>query len=451
MKARRSNRKITPHGGAIPVLKQIRDFKIPELIRECLGTRVKQAMYSYEDVIIAWMLTSFCGGARLDHITKLRRSLSIIPGLKLPSNCTLSRVMRKMSSDIIRTETVSRGKIKSKAEQMRKGCKTYKTITVKETNENIILNELLVRCTKKMGLLNKRVLHTLDMDATLVPTECKTAKKNYKKMVGFQPMVSTIGKLPVYISMRNGNVSPGAEVQECLERTINLLTNNEIKIGKVRLDGGSYNSDAFEYLNDNNIKFYSGVVGSPAIKDEIKNIKNDDWKPIKLETSTNLWDCEAASFNYKIVKGENAYKYAVIRVKITKWYKCPKGWIGIANNDYAYKLVITNDFGSSVHDIVKFYNQRGTAERVFDDLKNNFAWKNCPFSNMNENTVFLLITALTCNIYQAILRKFKKTINQLRLDARLRDFTFVFMTVACEVIRNTYVFYDTDIAYEKIC
>lgn len=447
MKARRSNRKITPHGGAIPVLKQIRDFKIPELIRECLGSRVKQAKFGYEDVIIAWMLTNFCGGLRLDHITKLRKSLNIIPGLKLPSHDTLGRVMKGLATEIITTEHVNRGKIKNKKEQERKGRKTYEIITYRETNENESLNDLLVKCTKRTGLLKERIPYTLDMDATLVPTKCISAKRNYKKRFGFQPMVSCIDNLPVYIGMRNGNVSPGAEIKECLERTINFLDKSQIKIGKVRLDGGSYSADAFEYLTNRNIKFYSGIVSSQVIMNKIK--EKADWNSFSLETSTHFWECEAASVAHSLYKSED-YRYVVLRVKTQKFWKTIKNWTS-GKDGYAYKIIVTNDHSSSEYDIVNFYNHRGTAERNFDDLKNNFGWRLPPFCNMNENTVFLIIAALTNNVYQAILRTFKKTIKQLRLDARLRDFIFVFMTVACEVIKDTYVFYDTDIAYEKIC
>jgi len=43
-------------------------------------------------------------------------------------------------------------------------------------------------------------------------------------------------------------------------------------------------------------------------------------------------------------------------------------------------------------------------ERIFDDLNNSFGWNRLPKSFMNENTVFLLITALIRNFYQFLVQ-----------------------------------------------
>jgi len=127
----------------------------------------------------------------------------------------------------------------------------------------------------------------------------------------------------------------------------------------------------------------------------------------------------------------------------------PKTWV--YGGQYAYKMIITNDKASSAKELVEFYNQRGTSERNFDTMKNDFGCKLPPFSNMRENAVFLIIAAITNNVYQAVIRKLKKKVKEIRINARLRDFIYMFMSVACELTDTEYVFYDTNIAYEKIC
>lgn len=99
----------------------------------------------------------------------------------------------------------------------------------------------------------------------------------------------------------------------------------------------------------------------------------------------------------------------------------------------------------------KFYNQRGNSEKNFDALKNDFGWRLLPFSNMNENAVFLLIAAITNNVYHALLTKINKKIKEVKTNIRLREFIFVFMSVACELTKKLYRFFDTNIAYEKFC
>jgi transposase len=58
--------------------------------------------------------------------------------------------------------------------------------------------------------------------------------------------------------------------------------------------------------------------------------------------------------------------------------------------------------------VVNFYNQRGAIEREFDVLKNDFSWNKMPFSHIEQNTVFLIITAICRNLYEFIINSFSK-------------------------------------------
>ena len=42
--------------------------------------------------------------------------------------------------------------------------------------------------------------------------------------------------------------------------------------------------------------------------------------------------------------------------------------------EYTYRCILTNDYESSVREIVEFYNLRGGKERNFDDMNNGFGW-----------------------------------------------------------------------------
>lgn len=394
------------------------------------------------------MLTNFCGGLRLDHITKLKKSLNIIPDLKLPSHDTLGRVMKSLSTELTITQNTGhsidkRGQNK-KSTFKRDQKVTYIYTSIRETNENMALSRLLVKTTCKTNLLKPKTPYTLDMDATLIPTEIMEAKMSYKRVHGFLPMVSSIGKLPIYVGMRNGNVAPSAEIKKNLEITLKLLNESNITIDKVRMDSAGYVSEVLDFLHDQNIKFYVGGQDKETATKLIE--KQTTWLPFSLETATNFWECESADIDYILYKGKNTFRLVVLRLKSKK---NPAKWI--KKGDYSYKLIITNDWDSSAEDIVKFYNQRGTSEQIFDTLKNDFAWRLPPFCCMNQNTVFLIIAALTNNVYQALIHKFNKHVKDIRLNAKLKDFIFTFISVACEIIDDTYVFYNTDIAYEKIC
>ncbi|MGQ0828920.1 MAG: transposase [Bacteroidota bacterium] len=481
MSARRSNMKISPFGGAVPILKKIKDFGIPQLIRSTLGTRKKQAQYGYEDGLIAWVLTSLCGGTRLDHVTKLKKKLSIIPGLKLPSHDTLGRVMKKLATATVAASTVS--------------SKKKVRVTHADYNDNIPMNRMLIKATKRAGALKEGPAYTLDIDATFIATECRGAIRKLDSTgkiegakIGFNPMVCLIGDLPVFISMRNGNAAPSFQIKQCLENCLNLLEESKIRIGRVISDAAGYNKEVFEMLDAKGIKFnvrFPFQRKMETFKVELK--KCNTWRKTQIETANFFWDCEIADIPYKMfdlpVEKRVSKTWRVVAMRIPtsqtqkkidtgewerknsinekmknlsakKMLKEPGKtykdihWKEI--DGYLYKFFITNDEDKTSEEIILEYNKRGNAERKFSFLKQDFGWRLPPFMNMNENAVFMIAAALANNIFRAMVILFKKDVPQLRLNARLREFQYIFINVSCAYINDQFVFYEEDILYEKL-
>lgn len=481
MKAKRSDIKISPHGGAVPILKKIKEFGIPQVIRSVLGVRKKQSRYGYEDVFIAWILTALCGGTRLDHVTKLKKKLNIIPGLKIPSHDTLGRVMKKLSGEVKTTRSISRD--------------LHAKISHTDYDDNLKMNQMLIKATKRIGILKENHSYTLDIDATFLSTKCRGAKRRLDDegkltgtKIGFSPMVCLIGDLPVYISLRNGNSSAKFRLCECLDDCLTLLDESKIKIGRLISDAAGYNTKAMAMLDNRGIKFNMRFPYAGSLKQFNKDLKNfKNWRATTIETANFIWQCEVADFShtmfrhyadkeeaktYRIVvariptastlKSINKEEYqqkesnnkklrALAAKKVLKEFNPgypDTNWKEI--NGYQYKFYITNDFKRSSEEIILEYNKRGNAERKFSFMKNDFGWKFPPFSNMNENTVFLIAASLANNIFRGIVTLFKKHIPQLRLNSRLPDFKYVFIDVACAYQDRTYIFYNTDIDYQKL-
>lgn len=470
MKAIRSNRNISPHGGAVPILTKIKEFGIPQIITSCLGKRKEQSMFGYDDVFIAWILTALCGGTRLDHVSKLKNKLSIIPGLKLPSHDTIGRVMKSLA-----TETQTKRGTKKGANK----------VSYTKVNENIALNRMLIMATKRMGLLREGYLHTLDIDATFVPSKCYDAiisKKNKKH--GYCPMVCLIGNLPVFVSMRSGNAAASFELAKCLEQCLALLEENNIKVGRVISDGAGQNKALMELLDKKGIKY---VVRMPLKKNNgglVRGLRNSEWKQTEIETANYFWQCEVVDFPYKMKYSKMNCRVIALRVPdketrkkiedeeenerrefietkmsvlekkdlLKKQNRHAPSDVWVNFEGYDYKVIITNDHVRTSEALIREYNKRGGAERNFDFMKNDFAWRLPPFMNMNENTVFLIAAALANNIFRGVVKLFRKLAPEIKLQltTRLRDFQYIFVDVACELVNKVYVFYNTDIAYEKL-
>lgn len=69
---------------------------------------------------------------------------------------------------------------------------------------------------------------------------------------------------------------------------------------------------------------------------------------------------------------------------------------------------------------------------------------------MNQNNVFLIAASLANNIFVAMRNLFQKVFPEIGLRSRLKEFQFIFIQVACAYIRGEYVFYNTDLPFEKI-
>ncbi|MFL5762932.1 MAG: transposase [Bacteroidia bacterium] len=479
VKTAMSNMKITPYGGAVPILRKIKEFGIPQVIRGCLGKRKEQSRYEYEDIFIAWILTTLCGGTRLDHITKLKKKLSIIPGLKLPSHDTLGRVMKQLATD-----SGSRGIVNKRS-------KANLKINTSVYNDNLAMNRMLVKATKRIGALQEGRAYTLDIDATFIATQCRGAESKHKKhgKHGFVPMVCLIGSLPVYISLRKGDSGARFMLLEALNTCLDLLAESNIKVSRVVSDAAGYSRVVTEMLEKRGIKFVMRFPVSGPMAGFKKNLLNADWRKAEIKTANDVWDCEIADVNYQMYypkyKAQETMPLRVVAMRFptgktiieneslddriqmnrmrekmhvlekTKRLKQPGKkyteihWKRIGG--YTYKFYVTNDFKKSSEEIIYEYNKRGDAERKFSYMKNDFAWRLPPFMWMNENNVFLIVASLANNIFVGMLRLLKKKIpNHINLKSRLKNFQFTFINVACVYVDRRYLFFDSDIDYQEV-
>lgn len=67
---------------------------------------------------------------------------------------------------------------------------------------------------------------------------------------------------------------------------------------------------------------------------------------------------------------------------------------------YIYRSILTNDYQGTEKEVIEYYNARGASEKIFDEMNNDFGWKHLPFSFLNENCSFMIITAMVKNFYK---------------------------------------------------
>jgi len=217
---------------------------------------------------------------------------------------------------------------------------------------------------------------------------------------GYFPGVASIGKQIVIIENRNGNSNVKFKQTETLQAAYEMLESKNIRIDRSRMDCGSFTKEIIETVEANSKRFYIRAQRCGELSHRVKKVKV--WETARI----GLFDVEVCSIDYIPFGGEKTYRYVVSRQKNKTGQT--NAFFG---DDFTYRTIATNDWASTNKGIIEYYNQRGAAEKIFDEMNNDFGWKNLPFSFLQENTVYMLLTAMCRNFYLIFLEKISKKVS----------------------------------------
>ncbi len=408
---------ISPFGGLNFVLHEFNRLKIDTILSGNLPKLAKQSKYSWKDILYSFWSVYFCGGDCIEDLGgNFHHHLKNNRFVKVPSP---DRVLDRFKELALPKDlfTVPRG------------------ISLHQFSLNHTLNLLNIKVLKTTGLSENQE-HILDYDNTLIFTNKADSTKSYKAKNGYCPGVGIIGNRIVYLENRNGNSDPKTLQYQTLTRMFSLLKEHQIKIGAFRADGASYQVDVVELVSQHVNRFYLRACMSDALARAIANI--DNWEKVDLGTETGLrGEIEFTPFVRTLKRNKQLDRLKTYRLVVTKVERDDKQINLFTNEAYLYSAVLTNDYQKTNDQIAAFYNQRGAIEREFDVLKNDFGWKNMPFSKLEQNTVFLLFTAICRNLYHYIITQFSKKFKNLKPNFRIKKFIFRFITIPAKWIRNS--------------
>jgi hypothetical protein len=357
-----------------------------------------------------------CGGDCIEDLqTHLRDHFINNPFINIPSPDT---VLRRLSG----------------LAQENRTCRTKRGNVDHTYNTNQVLEKLNVLLLKKSGVFEADEI-TLDYDNTIIFNEKSDSKMTYKRNPGYQPGVCTINEQQVfYIENRNGNSDAKSFQADTLKRMFKLLKNNKIKtVDHFRADAASYQYDIIDFLDNHVENFYIGCKNSYVEK---YFTQVTEWKPFinSCEGEMEVGEINITPFQRQAKKqGKDAKIYRlVVKRKLKK-----DGQYDIFTQDtYEYRAILTNNTDYTVSQIVSFYNHRGNMEKQFDILKNDFGWNNMPFSKLEQNTVFLYLTAICRNLYHKIIQYFSMKTKTLKPTYRIKKFLFRFIIIPAKWVRR---------------
>lgn len=381
------------------VFEAIRKTGFKSLVDAHLGMRCKSVGYSYSEIIENLFYVFYCGGGCVeDAASHLGGELRSIARNKVPSPDTILRGIKELASENT-IYTSSKGI-------------SY------NFNINSKLNELLIKSLLLTGGLKVSQKYDFDYDNQLIPCEKYDTKYSYKKCFGYFPGVATIDDKIVYIENRDGNANVKFEQAQTLERAYSSLGKEGVRIHRSRMDCGSYAKDIIEVVDKHSDLFYIRAQKSETLYDRLLEI--EAWETVEI----NFIKYEVASLPFTSFALEKNYRLVIMREKTTS--KQADLFTGDACR---YRSILTNDHSNTEKEIILYYNARGTNEKVFDVMNNDFGWNSLPCSFINENTVFMILMAIAMNFYLYFIEKVSSVFDDLRPTSRLKRFIFRFITV----------------------
>lgn len=406
MKITTSLDNIKSFGGLNFISEQFDSLKIPQLISKHLGKRPSQAKYSYSDVIKNLWAITFAGGDCAEDIdTNLKEELEQIQNLKVCSPDTILGLQKQLAGE--------------------KEIHISESKTVNEFSKHGILNELNLDLLINTKTLNPAKLYDFDFDNQFIACEKYDSKKGYKMKEGYFPGVATIGRYIVYFENRNGNSNVKYKQAETLKAAYLLLKSKNINIDRSRMDCGSFSKEIFNEVETNSERFYIRAQRCDELASQLKEVVK--WETVKI----GLFNVEVCDIEYAPFGEEKTYRYVVSRER-NKTGQTD----AFFNDNFTYRAIATNDRDSTNQEIIQYYNQRGAGEKIFDEMNNDFGWKNLPFSFLQENTVYMILMAMCRNFYLIILEKIAKKVSFVKSNFRLKKFIFRFVVVPFKWIKK---------------
>lgn len=423
MKVQKFNKKVSPFSGISFVNNIFSKVGISQLVDKELGSRVQLFGYQYSDILKNLTNVYLSGGDCIEDISgNLGEHLKSIPNNNVPSPDTVLRGVKELSTD---------NKIF-----------TSKNNISYNFNINTKLNRLNIKSLKLTKRLFSGKSYDFDYDNQIIANSKYDAKRTYKKTKGYFPGVATIGNEIVYIENRDGNANVKFEQAGTLKRAYDLLLSENIEVNRSRMDAGSYSKEIIEVVDEYSNLFYIRANKSQKLFEQIKNITN--WENVEI----NYKNYEVCSIPFIQFFEDKNYRLVIMREKTNN-----KQLDLFTGDTFKYRTILTNDWDSTEKEVIEYYNQRGSSEKIFDVMNNDFGWRRLPSSFLNENCAFMILTAMIKNFYNYFVSLVSKTFDGIMPTTRLKRFVFRFITVAGKWVyqsRQWILKLFTDKPYESI-
>lgn len=274
---------------------------------------------------------------------------------------------------------------------------------------------------------SRRLLATLDLDATLVETSKRDALFCYKHFRAYQPLNVWWAEqeLMIHSEFRDGNVPAGYDSLRVVKEAISYLPES---VGKLRLrsDTAGYEHKLLSWLDTadkerfGRIEFAISCDVSREFKAAVEAVNEEDWHRLykqadsrQIETDRQWAEVcfvpQAIAFSnkapvYRYLATREAMKERVLPGMESEQMSLP--FQTMSRNGVTYKVfgVVTNMRWDG-NAVIRFHDGRsGKSEEAHKILKDDFAGGKMPSSEFGANAAWWAIAILAMNLASSMKR-----------------------------------------------
>jgi hypothetical protein len=240
----------------------------------------------------------------------------------------------------------------------------------------------------------------LDLDSSLIPSEVKIAVMTYEGFRGFNPLMGVLkadGKLSMaaFSLFRSGNASPAAHNLSLLRKISRYLEKHNLGVKlRLRLDSAGYNHRIMRFCDEAGHSFVIAGAKYEIILETIMRIPEEGWEKLRVKKGESDRGEEVGEGIHFVgpEKEGAAYRFVVVRRKNEQLALFPEF-------QYSYRIYFTNTNWDK-HRVVQFYRERGDAENVIKEEKEEFAVENILSEDFLANAAIFQMQLLAYNLVQ---------------------------------------------------
>jgi hypothetical protein len=237
---------------------------------------------------------------------------------------------------------------------------------------------------------------TLDIDATIIEANKGDAKKTYKGIVGYQPMLGIIAEnnVTVYSEFRKGNCSPQEGIVKFISRCRENIAN---RISYVRSDSAAFQKSVVKYLVKEKIFYSITARGNEGVLKRISEIPEEEWQ--------RGVDDEGIKTGYYVAEIDYAFigKRKPSRLVVKRERKDSQLDL-YDTSEYRYWSIITNlpSENYTTNQVILTHQMRGQMEKSIGELKHQCGLDHLPCGQFGANAMYFTIGILAANLLQLL-------------------------------------------------